>query len=431
MHNLGLIKHHYKHYQLSNLTSVNLNSSNGNLHTDYLRSVRKRTGKRLQINISGQLFETYEATLDKYPETILGTPEKRRLLTNPKNGIIFLNRHRDSFEAILFFFQSSGNLVHPQNILMSDFVKECRFYQIPESAIKRMKHRECFLYTKRKDLPDGILDLRKQCWLFIENPKECGGTLPLLYFAFSYCMILCSIILYCFHSEILLHKNLINVSNYLFYQERIELGLNLFFAVDLVIRYMVCPVRKNFLLEPINFLETISVISYLVIAATLLPGTEPGETILKMSRTLYTFRITRLGRVSKIVRMSFTVFQEAVEDVLVVLFTMSIIIIFSGTVMYYLELNIPNTQFTSIPESMWWAVQTSICLGYGDIVPETYLSRYVGLAVLYGGVVIVMVLILSLGGRVFDMYIKEFDENSGGFLNITTKKEDYEIKYKD
>ena len=102
------------------------------------------------------------------------------------------------------------------------------------------------------------------------------------------------------------------------------------------------------------------------------------------------------------------------DDVFAVLYTMIIIVVFGGTIMYYMELNEPGTQFTSIPESMWWAMQTSLCLGYGDIIPQTILGRYLGLFVLYGGVVIVMVLILSLGGRVFDMYAKEFDENSGG-----------------
>ena len=434
MQSLGLIHQNYKpHYSSSrNLVHTSQRSINSlNICIDTKKTL-KETSKRVSINASGLLYETYEKTLDKYPETILGTAEKRLSLIDPVSKIIFFNRHRASFEAILYFFQSSGNLVRPENVRMSDFEEECRFYQLPENAIKRMKNRECFLYRKKEDSSDSYLQsTRYKCWTFIETPLEFGSAWAFVYFLFSYSMIIFSIILYCMHSELILHLNAKDISRFRYFQRYFEISFNIFFAVELGVRFLVSPHPKIFLLKPVNFLEMISVTLFLFVSG--FEESRPITIVLDVSRILYTFRIIRLSRVSKVVKMSFTVFQEAIDDVMAVLFTLLIIVIFGGTVMYYFETNVKGTQFTSIPQSMWWAVQTSICLGYGDIVPETILGRYIGSFVLYGGVVIVMVLILSLGGRVFDMYIKEFDETCGGFLpNIDdTKNKDLEIHYKD
>lgn len=55
-------------------------------------------------------------------------------------------------------------------------------------------------------------------------------------------------------------------------------------------------------------------------------------------------------------------------------------------------------------------MQSVICLGYGDIVPKSTIGKAFGCPVVFLGVVIVIVLILSLGGRFFDTYGKEIYE---------------------
>ena len=49
-----------------------------------------------------------------------------------------------------------------------------------------------------------------------------------------------------------------------------------------------------------------------------------------------------------------------------------------GSLEYYIENAEPKTGFTSIPQGMWWAVQTLTSLGYGDFPVQTLLGKIVG-----------------------------------------------------
>ncbi|XP_066927841.1 potassium voltage-gated channel subfamily A member 1-like [Clytia hemisphaerica] len=435
MRHLGLIevnKHKLQENGHSFTTSI---CSNVDSKKDMVKLTKERKEERIVFNVSGRIYETFASTLTKYPNTLLGDPEKRETLRDNKSGQLFIDRNHVCFEAILFFYQSSGNLIRPGTILMSIFEEECGFYEMPEDALERMKNRELFLYRPKKDLPSshGPKSCLYKLWIFFEQPRQSGiPWIAQAYFYIFYTLVFCSIGLFCTETEMVLHlKNPKTMEYYQMIHSYIEVALNIFFITELSLRFVACPFQKDFFRKPTNTMELISVFIFILFYG--FPYSVQRRNMMLFSRMLCIFRLTRLGRISKVVKTSFAVFLESVEDVIAVLFTMSIIVIFGGTVMYYMESQEPETKFKSIPDSMWWAIQTSLCLGYGDIIPQTFFGRYLGMLVLYGGVVVVMVLILSLGGRVFDMYIKEFDETCAGFLpDINDEKnEDLEIHYRD
>lgn len=55
-----------------------------------------------------------------------------------------------------------------------------------------------------------------------------------------------------------------------------------------------------------------------------------------------------------------------------------------GSIMYYLE-STSNTQFYSIPQSMWWCLVTLTSVGYGDIAPITWMGKlFSGTVMVFG-----------------------------------------------
>jgi voltage-gated potassium channel len=43
-------------------------------------------------------------------------------------------------------------------------------------------------------------------------------------------------------------------------------------------------------------------------------------------------------------------------------------------------------EFTTLGESIWWAAQTVTTVGYGDVIPETTLSKVVAVFVMFFGI---------------------------------------------
>jgi len=85
---------------------------------------------KIIINISGLRFETRASTLERYPETLLGNQQRRARFFDYMNNEYFFERHRSSFEAVLYFYQSGGRLTRPENISAEIFLEEIKFFDL-------------------------------------------------------------------------------------------------------------------------------------------------------------------------------------------------------------------------------------------------------------------------------------------------------------
>lgn len=74
---------------------------------------------------------------------------------------------------------------------------------------------------------------------------------------------------------------------------------------------------------------------------------------------------------------------------LVFLFTVLTITVIAGATMSIIEG--PQHGFTSIPTSMYWAIVTMATVGFGDVVPQTTLGRFVTSALILIGYSIIAV----------------------------------------
>ena len=113
--------------------------------------------EKILINVSGMHFETWSWTLARFPKTLLGDPNKRKKYfdyihneyffershiykrqTNFKS-LLFVNyyfllsikRHRQSFESILYYYQSNGRfLIRPMSVSSEVFFDEIVFFEL-------------------------------------------------------------------------------------------------------------------------------------------------------------------------------------------------------------------------------------------------------------------------------------------------------------
>jgi hypothetical protein len=114
-----------KHHHLSKDRKSTTNRENDN--------ERRRVNDTLDkvvINISGLRYETRASTLERYPHTLLGDKQRRARFFDYMNNEYFFERHRSSFEAVLYFYQSRGRLARPENISAEIFLEEIKFFDL-------------------------------------------------------------------------------------------------------------------------------------------------------------------------------------------------------------------------------------------------------------------------------------------------------------
>lgn len=107
------------------------------------------------------------------------------------------------------------------------------------------------------------------------------------------------------------------------------------------------------------------------------------------------FRLIRVFRVFKLFNywtegnLLLRSVQRSMRKIFVFFLFVLILVISIGTVMYMVEGDHPQSGFTDIPTSIYWAIVTLTTVGYGDITPITPVGRFIsGLVMLLGYTII-------------------------------------------
>lgn len=111
------------------------------------------------------------------------------------------------------------------------------------------------------------------------------------------------------------------------------------------------------------------------------------------------FRLLRVFRVLKLIHLTgesedlASAVWRARGKIVVFLSVVFITVTIAGTAMYEVErLYSPaDTKFTSIPQSIYWAIVTMTTVGYGDIVPQTTLGKMLSALLILVGYSLIIV----------------------------------------
>jgi voltage-gated potassium channel len=120
----------------------------------------------------------------------------------------------------------------------------------------------------------------------------------------------------------------------------------------------------------------------------LLPGTQ-SLIVIRALRLLRVFRVFKLAQYVGESQHLLEALRASRRKITVFLGAVVTIVLIIGAVMYLIEG--PERGFTSIPQSMYWAIVTMTTVGYGDIAPQTVVGRMLAAMVMVTGYGIIAV----------------------------------------
>ncbi|MCB0478777.1 MAG: ion transporter [Crocinitomicaceae bacterium] len=148
--------------------------------------------------------------------------------------------------------------------------------------------------------------------------------------------------------------------------------------------------------------------------------------VIRSLRLLRVFRVLKLGRFVKESDLLMEALKNSRYRITVFLFAVLAVTSIMGTVMYLVES--PETGFTSIPRSIYWAIVTLTTVGFGDIAPQSDLGQFIASIVMVLGYAIIAIPTGIITGEV----IKSTDTsniNTQVCINCQHDKHDTDAKY--
>lgn len=149
-----------------------------------------------------------------------------------------------------------------------------------------------------------------------------------------------------------------------------EWGFTILFTVEYLLRLISVRQPGRYARSFFGIVDVLAVLpTYL---SVLMPGAQ-ALLVVRALRLLRIFRILKLGEYLGEARMLTLALKASVRKILVFLAVVLVMVLIIGSLMYMVET--PESGFTSIPQSIYWAIVTLTTVGYGDIAPQTVLGR--------------------------------------------------------
>ncbi len=122
--------------------------------------------------------------------------------------------------------------------------------------------------------------------------------------------------------------------------------------------------------------------------ALLVPGAQ-YSVILRGLRLLRVFRVLKAARFRGEANVLIRALRASREKIVVFLVSVLTLILVFGSIIYVVEG--PENGFDSIPTAIYWSIVTLTTVGYGDVVPQTPLGKFLASAVMIIGYAIIAV----------------------------------------
>jgi potassium voltage-gated channel Shaw-related subfamily C protein 1 len=143
----------------------------------------------------------------------------------------------------------------------------------------------------------------------------------------------------------------------------IEIVCNIWFTVEIVIRFIVSPKKLEFVKSPVNIIDFVATLSFYFDFIMQFAGrTErhKNSDLFEFISIVRIFRLFKLTRHSGGLKILIHTFKASLKELYLLIFFLIIFIVIFASLIYYAERmqSNPDNQFTSIPIGLWWSIVT-------------------------------------------------------------------------
>ena len=146
--------------------------------------------------------------------------------------------------------------------------------------------------------------------------------------------------------------------------QAIEIFCVSIFTLEYVLRIYVAEKKLKFIFSFFGLVDLIAILPFYLSFGVDLRS-------LRALRFLRLFRVLKLVRYNRAMNHFTRAIASAKEEIFLFIFITLILIYFSAVGIYYFESQAQPEHFSSIFDSLWWAIITLTTVGYGDVYPIT------------------------------------------------------------
>lgn len=164
----------------------------------------------------------------------------------------------------------------------------------------------------------------------------------------------------------------------------IEIFCVVIFTVEYILRIYVADSKPRFIFSFFGLIDLLAILPFYLSFGVDLRS-------LRALRFLRLFRVLKLVRYNKAMNHFVRAMSSAKEQIFLFIFITMILIYFAAVGIYYFENEAQPEHFSSIFDSLWWAIITLTTVGYGDVYPITVGGKVFTFIILMIGLGIVAV----------------------------------------
>ncbi len=152
----------------------------------------------------------------------------------------------------------------------------------------------------------------------------------------------------------------------------LEWIFTILFTIEYILRWISLEKPTKYATSFFGIIDLLAILPTYI--SLLIPGTQ-FLLVMRAMRLLRIFRIFRLRHYLREMRFLGFALKNSARKISIFILAVLMLVVIFGSIIYLVE--DASNGFTSIPQSIYWAIVTITTVGYGDVVPVTHVGKLI------------------------------------------------------